>query len=54
MIMAGGNAARLEPAGPEGDVLAKHWVGMDGVFHRLLDVRSPAAGCLAVGGVECG
>jgi hypothetical protein len=27
---------------------------VDGVFHRLLDVRSPAARCLAVGGVECG
>lgn len=52
--MAGGNAARFDPTGPKSDVLAKHWVGVDGVLHRLLDVRSSAARCLPVGGVECG
>ena len=40
--MAGGNAARFDPAGPEGDILAKHWVGVDGVFHIKVNAKFPA------------
>ena len=40
--MASGNAARFDAAGPEGDVLAKHWVGVDGVFHIKVNAKFPA------------
>ena len=40
--MAGGNASRFDPVGPEGNVLAKHWVGVNGVFHIKVNAKLPA------------
>jgi len=42
VIMAGGNAARFDLAGPEGDILAKHRVGVNGVFHIKINAKLPA------------
>lgn len=40
--MAGGNATRFDAAGPEGDILAKHRVGVDGIFHIPINGKLPA------------
>lgn len=40
--MAGSDAARFNAAGPEGDVLAKHWVGVNGIFHIKVNAKLPA------------
>jgi hypothetical protein len=50
--MAGGNAARFDAVGPEGDILAKHWVGVHGAFHRFPHLRSPSAKYQVMGGLK--